>query len=60
VSDTTTCGIRVVARGSWEPARSAPSAGRWFFSDRIRIENIGDQTAQLLSRLWIPPTIMVR
>ena len=53
MSDTTTRGIRVVARSTWEPAQSAPSAGRWFFSYRIRIENVGRETAQLLSRLWI-------
>lgn len=53
MSDTTTRGIRVVARSTYEPAQSSPAQGHWFFSYRIRIENGGDETAQLLSRLWI-------
>ena len=53
MSETTTRGIRVAARSTYEPAQSSPAQGRWFFSYRIRIENIGDRTAQLLSRLWI-------
>ena len=52
-SDTTTRGIRVIARSSYEPGQSSPTQNHWFFSYRIRIENVGDETAQLLTRLWI-------
>jgi ApaG protein len=53
LSDTTTHGIRIVAIATYEEARSSPAAGQFFFSYRIRIENVGEATAQLLSRLWI-------
>jgi ApaG protein len=53
LSDTTTRGIRIVAVSTYEAERSAPLAQQYFFSYRIRIENVGDETAQLLSRLWI-------
>lgn len=53
MSDTTTRGIRIVAVSTYEAERSAPLAGQYFFSYRIRIENRGDESAQLLSRLWI-------
>lgn len=53
MSDTTTRGIRIVAMPTYEPERSAPLAGQYFFSYRIRIENVGEAAAQLLSRLWI-------
>ncbi len=52
-SDTTTRGIRIVARSSYEPAQSAPAANHYFFSYKVLIENVGAETAQLLSRLWI-------
>lgn len=53
LSDTTTRGIRIQARSEYEPERSSPAERYYFFSYRIRIENVGDQTAQLLSRLWV-------
>lgn len=53
MSDTTTRGIRIVARSEYQPERSAPAEGHYFFSYRIRIENRGRSAAQLLSRLWI-------
>ena len=37
----------------YEPGRSAPGEGHYFFSYRVRIANQGGATAQLLSRLWI-------
>jgi len=52
LSETTTRGIRIVARSTYEAEHSAPAESRWFFSYRIRIENVGRETAQLLSRLW--------
>lgn len=53
MSDTTTRGIRIVARSEYEPERSSPREGQYFFSYRIRIANLGDAAAQLLSRRWI-------
>ena len=32
---------------------STPDRGRWFFAYTVRIENEGDERAQLLSRHWI-------
>jgi ApaG protein len=48
-----TRGIRVTAQSHYEAERSAPQHGDYFFSYRVRIENYGDDTVQLLSRLWI-------
>ncbi len=53
MSDTVTRGIRVQALGRFEPERSTPGEKQFFFSYRIRIANEGEETAQLLSRLWI-------
>jgi ApaG protein len=53
VSSAVTEGIRVEARSSYEPERSAPSARRYLFSYRIRIGNEGTRPAQLVSRHWI-------
>jgi ApaG protein len=53
MSDTTTRGIRIVVRSRYEEERSAPREKQYFFSYRVRIENHGPDTAQLLSRLWI-------
>jgi ApaG protein len=52
-SDTLTRGVRVVARSRYEPERSLPGEGQYFFSYRIRIENHGPETVQLLSRFWL-------
>ena len=35
------------------PEQSEPDRGRWFWAYHIRIENRGDQPAQLLTRHWI-------
>ena len=53
MSDTTTRGIRILAKSQYQPERSAPAERYHFFSYQIRIENLGEATAQLLSRLWI-------
>ncbi len=53
MSDRAAHGIRVIARGHYEAERSAPQHGEYFFSYRVRIENHGEDTVQLLSRLWI-------
>ncbi|MCM2269649.1 MAG: Co2+/Mg2+ efflux protein ApaG [Thermoanaerobaculia bacterium] len=53
MSDTTTQGIRIVAAATYEAERSAPRSGEYLFSYRIRIANVGDAPAQLLSRRWV-------
>jgi ApaG protein len=45
--------VLVKAVSRYELERSAPQQGDYFFSYRVRIENRGAETVQLLSRLWI-------
>jgi ApaG protein len=45
-------GIRVTVQPSYLPAQSDPSAPRYVFAYRIRIENVSDAPAQLLWRHW--------
>jgi ApaG protein len=52
VSDTTTQGIRVQVRSRYLPDRSAPREGQYLFAYHITISNVGDDTAQLISRHW--------
>jgi ApaG protein len=47
-----TSGIRVTARPYFAPEHSDMSAPRYVFVYRIRIENVGQHTAQLLWRHW--------
>jgi ApaG protein len=53
MSDTTTQGIRIQVRSFYLPERSAPKLGRYLFAYKVRISNVGTETAQLLSRVWI-------
>ncbi len=52
-SDTTTDGIRVQVTSMFIPERSSPRESYFFFAYHITISNVGDQTAQLVSRHWI-------
>jgi ApaG protein len=52
MSDATTRGIRVRVRAEFVPERSAPDKKHYFFAYRVRIENVGDEAAQLVSRRW--------
>lgn len=52
-SRSTTRGILVEARSSFLPERSSTRESYFFFSYQIRIENVGRETAQLVSREWI-------
>ncbi len=52
-SEAVTRGIRVRVRSRFDPARSKPEAGQWFFLYTITISNEGHETAQLESRHWI-------
>jgi ApaG protein len=53
MSDTTTRGIRIQVRSQFLPERSSPRDGSYQFQYRVRISNLGPDTAQLLSREWI-------
>ena len=52
MSDTTTQGIRVQVRSRYLPDRSTPREGQYLFAYHITISNVGDDTAQLISRHW--------
>lgn len=47
-----TNGIRVTVRPFFAPEHSDPAVPRFVFVYRIRIENVGEHTAQLLWRHW--------
>lgn len=47
-----TAGIIIRVAVSYLAEQSDPSAGRWFWSYHIRIENEGSKAVQLLSRYW--------
>ena len=49
----TTRGIHVQVRSEYVPARSSPRESSYFFQYHVRIANVGDETAQLISREWI-------
>jgi ApaG protein len=53
VSDATTEGIRVQVRSVYLSERSAPQRGEYLFAYTVRISNVGNDTAQLVSREWI-------
>jgi ApaG protein len=53
VSDTTTRGIRIEVASGYLPGKSSPAEHQFLFTYRVRISNLGSETAQLLSRLWI-------
>jgi ApaG protein len=52
-SECLTRNIRIRVESRYEPERSDPSEGAWFFVYRIRISNEGPETVQLMSRHWI-------
>lgn len=47
-----TDGIRVTVRPAFMPGHSRPEQRQFVFSYQVRIENVGVQSAQLLSRQW--------
>ena len=53
MSDTTTRGIRVEVESMYVEERSEPREHYYFFAYRVRISNVGAETAQLVSREWI-------
>jgi uncharacterized protein affecting Mg2+/Co2+ transport len=52
-SEAVTRGVRVYVESQFDPDRSEPSRGQWFFLYTIRITNEGTETVQLLTRHWI-------
>jgi ApaG protein len=53
LSDATTEGIRIQVRSVYLPERSSPDGGEFLFAYTVRISNVGEETAQLMSREWI-------
>ena len=53
MSNAVTRGVRVRVRSQYVPEQSDPSEPRWFFAYEVRIENLGDEPVQLLSRHWV-------
>lgn len=50
--EATTSGVTVRVAVSYLAEQSDPSAGRWFWSYHVRIENNGRKSVQLLTRWW--------
>jgi ApaG protein len=48
-----TAGIRITVRPQYLVSQSSPALGQFVFAYHIRIENIGDQAAQLRTRRWV-------
>ncbi len=46
-------GIRISVRPTYLRSQSEPSARHYVFAYFVRIENVGAQTAQLVSRRWL-------
>jgi ApaG protein len=53
LSLATTRGVRVEVQSRYLPERSSPRDSHYFFTYRIRISNLGEETVQLVSRHWI-------
>ncbi len=48
----TTRAIRIAVEPFYVADQSEPEKGRWVFGYRVRIENTGSETVQLLTRHW--------
>jgi ApaG protein len=53
VSEAVTRSIRVSVQARFVESRSRPEEGLWFFAYRVQLENLGNETVQLLSRHWV-------
>ena len=53
MSDTTTRGIRIQVESEYLADRSDPSSAEYYYAYHVRISNVGNETAQLVSREWI-------
>ena len=47
-----TDGIRVTVRPAYAEDHSRPAEGQYVFSYAVRIENVGTETVQLMTRRW--------
>jgi len=52
-SEAVTRGIRVRVEPQFDPQRSQPARGKWFFLYTVNIRNESAGTVQLLTRHWI-------
>lgn len=52
-SDATTQGIRVEVQPSFMPEQSRPADREYVFAYRIRVTNLGEAAAQIVSRRWL-------
>lgn len=52
-SEAVTEGVRISVRSQYDPHRSDPDRGQWFFLYTITISNERQGAVQLLSRHWI-------
>ncbi|PRQ06774.1 Co2+/Mg2+ efflux protein ApaG [Enhygromyxa salina] len=52
-SQAVTRNIRVSVHAHYIEQRSRPEDGLWFFAYRVELENVGDETTQLISRHWV-------
>lgn len=53
MSETTTRGIRVRVESFFLPEKSSPERREYVFAYRVRIANLGEQAATLISRRWL-------
>jgi ApaG protein len=52
MSDTTTNGVRIETKSTFDAERSSRNDNRYLFSYDVRISNVGSETVQLISREW--------
>ncbi len=52
-SEAVTRGIRVEVEAVFDPDRSRPDHGLWFFLYTVTLSNEGPETAQLVNRHWV-------
>jgi len=52
-SEAVTRGIRVQVAPQFDPQRSQPARGKWFFLYTVTIRNESSETVQLLTRHWV-------
>ena len=52
-SEAVTRGVRVRVQSRYDPKRSSPAAGQWYFPYTITITNEGAETVQLMTRHWL-------
>jgi len=46
-------GIRITVRPAYLPSQSNPAGNRYVFTYHVRIENLADAAARLLTRRWL-------